>query len=383
MHEQLGESLSALMDGEADEADIQRILDKVEDPTLRETWRRLHMARASLHSRADMISLDVSGRIMAAIDAEPAQSGAGTASDAPLEESLSALMDGEAEEADIQRILDKVEDPALRATWSRYHNASASLHEQAGITHTDISAGVRAALQAEPAHTELSSVGAGASLDESLSALMDGEADEAELQRVLDNVDDPALRDTWRRYHSASASLQSLDGITGVDLSDRIMAAIESDAGSETAAAEDVEPAAVIEQIQPVGRFQRFVQPIASFAVAASVTAAVLLGSQYYGLLGTGAEVQVPSDAVAERGSPVTLLGGTATLAGYGYATPAPQETSPKPPVAKPEPAAPDYDAMARERLRRYMAPHAGEAALNASRGMMPYAKVATFETEE
>lgn len=156
------------------------------------------------------------------------------------------------------------------------------------------------------------------------------------------------------------------------------MAAIDQD--SDSAVTDEVEPAAIVEQIQPVGRFQRFMQPVASFAVAASVTAAVLLGGQYYGLLGTAGEVQPAPEAIAERGSPVTLLGGTATLAGYGYATPAqPQAEAP----SKPEAAATDYDAIARERLRRYMLPHAGEAALNAPQGMMPYAKVATFKTEE
>ncbi len=38
-------------------------------------------------------------------------------------------------------------------------------------------------------------------LKESISALMDDEANELELQRVLSHVDPDELRDTWQRYH--------------------------------------------------------------------------------------------------------------------------------------------------------------------------------------
>jgi sigma-E factor negative regulatory protein RseA len=42
-----------------------------------------------------------------------------------------------------------------------------------------------------------------------------------------------------------------------------------------------------------------------------------------------------------------------------------------------------DYDQLARQRLQRYILPHAEQAALNAPQGMMPYARVASFQTEE
>ena len=219
-------------------------------------------------------------------------------------------------------------------------------------------------------------------LGESLSALMDGEAGSVDLDRVLENVSDPALRDAWRRYHGARDSLEPGASFVNLDMSGRIMAALESEPTySQSAAAPGDDPRAAAAAIRPVGRFEKFLRPVASFAVAASVTAAVLLGSQYYGLLDTGASAIPASRDIAEntgqseRGSPVTLLGGTATLAGYGYAVPA---------QAQPEAAsATDYDAIARERLRRYMLPHAEEASLNSPQGMMPYAKVATFGTEE
>jgi sigma-E factor negative regulatory protein RseA len=76
----------------------------------------------------------------------------------------------------------------------------------------------------------------------------------------------------------------------------------------------------------------------------------------------------------AERhsaGGVVNTLGGTAVRA--DFATPGFRTSQP---VA-------DYNAIARDRLRRYLLPHTEEAALNAPQGMMPFARVASFEVEE
>ena len=120
-----------------------------------------------------------------------------------------------------------------------------------------------------------------------------------------------------------------------------------------------------------MGTWHRFSRPLASFAVAASVFAVVLVGSQF---VGGGAG---PADPVAaDRASPtgmVNTLGGSAVRA--GYATTPLQRAAPVP--------ASDYNAIARERLERYMLQHTEEAALNAPQGMMPYARVATFRVEE
>ena len=46
---------------------------------------------------------------------------------------------------------------------------------------------------------------------ESLSALMDGEADELEVRRVLNQLDnDEELRDSWKNYHCEIAHPQEL-----------------------------------------------------------------------------------------------------------------------------------------------------------------------------
>ena len=88
---------------------------------------------------------------------------------------------------------------------------------------------------------------------ESLSALMDNEANEMELQRVLKQVgDDEELRQTWVRYHAARTVMTG-QGVHGMelDISGRVRDAIR-------------------EEARP-GLRERVLRPMASFAVAASV----------------------------------------------------------------------------------------------------------------
>ena len=211
-----------------------------------------------------------------------------------------------------------------------------------------------------------------AELGETLSALMDGEASEQDLQRVLENIDDEGVRDVWVRFHGARESLSA--SAAGdhyhIDLSRRIRAAIEQEPDLDIPAEAASGEAPV--QIRPVARWQRFSRPLASFAVAASVFAVVLVGSQYYGLPGSGssADDPAPADRIASGGV-VGTYGGAAVRTDFATAG-----GSISRPVS-------DYDALARDRLQRYLLPHAEEAALNGNQGMMPFAKVASFEIEE
>ena len=197
---------------------------------------------------------------------------------------------------------------------------------------------------------------------ESLSALMDGEANELELERVLKHSDDEQLRETWARYHLASGALQS--GTlqpSSIDVSERVMAAISDEPELD---------------IKPVARWSNFLRPAASFAVAASVFATVLVGSQFYGLLGGGGDAGTAPVELADRVSTVGMvntLGGSAVR--VGHALPALR--------AAPASRATDFDQLARQRLQRYMLSHTEQASLNAPQGMMPYARVASFQVED
>lgn len=75
------ETLSALMDSEADELELRRLLKELPaEPELAETWKRFHVARSVLH-REEMLAVSPSAtsRILAAIAAEPAYEAAHTA----------------------------------------------------------------------------------------------------------------------------------------------------------------------------------------------------------------------------------------------------------------------------------------------------------------
>jgi sigma-E factor negative regulatory protein RseA len=193
---------------------------------------------------------------------------------------------------------------------------------------------------------------------ESLSALMDGEANELELARVLKHKDSDELRSTWMRYHLVRQTLSdAAASYTETDVSIAVMAALESESAIE---------------IKPVARWNNFLRPAASFAVAASVFAAVLVGSQFYGLLGMDVNGTAELAARVSTVGMVNTLGGSASQARYVA-----------PGNAMSQPSLTDYNKLARQRLQRYMLNHTEEASLNAPQGMMPYARLASFKVED
>ena len=77
-----------------------------------------------------------------------------------LHESLSAVMDNEADELELRRVL-AGDNPELRAIWSRYQLARAAMHKELIEPRLDIAAAVSAALADEAAPVRSSSVPAG------------------------------------------------------------------------------------------------------------------------------------------------------------------------------------------------------------------------------
>jgi len=79
--------------------------------------------------------------------------------DDKMKESVSALMDGEANELEIQRLLSKSDSDELLATWKRYHSARDVM---AGMSNDalsiDVSAGVSAAIRDDAATVSAESV---------------------------------------------------------------------------------------------------------------------------------------------------------------------------------------------------------------------------------
>ncbi len=116
-------------------------------------------------------------------------------------------------------------------------------------------------------------------LRESLSAVMDGEADEFELRRVLNEIEqDPELKAVWDRYHEASAVLKREYAIGSGQLRDRVWEALDGgQMGHQDAAATDmVDPDIEARSKRP------WWGPATGFAVAATVAIAVVLGTDVF-----------------------------------------------------------------------------------------------------
>lgn len=194
------------------------------------------------------------------------------------------------------------------------------------------------------------------SMGESLSALMDDEANELEFERVLSQVaSDPQLRQAWMRYNLARHTVHSEQlAHCDWDISMRVQSALTaSPLGGASS--------------RLTGLKQRFVRPLISVGVAASVALTVVIGGQQ--LAGLDANSFESRPSVAADASPVGLLnsvGATPMRANFGMQ-----------PIPLMQPATPTaYDAMAQQRLRRYMQEHAEQAALNSPQGLIPFARV-------
>lgn len=111
--------------------------------------------------------------------------------------------------------------------------------------------------------------------NESLSALMDGEADELEIRRILNQLDkDDELRDKWKNYH-LMGSLMREENFDGIDLTQGINQALDGVTGSS-----DNDSTILAEVTNASASKPAWYKPLTSVAVAASVTLAVLLGVQ-------------------------------------------------------------------------------------------------------
>ncbi len=122
------------------------------------------------------------------------------------------------------------------------------------------------------------------SLSASLSAAMDGEVSSFELRRALARIqenkdlDGERSLNKWQRYHLAQQGLHG-ESISqqamGVDLISRVRNALES----------EKEPSFIqppVSDIEENNEQQSWWKPVASMAMAASVTAVVILGGQQF-----------------------------------------------------------------------------------------------------
>ena len=183
---------------------------------------------------------------------------------------------------------------------------------------------------------------------EALSALMDDEAQDLELRRLL-RQDPRQTREHWYRLQVTRTVMHGETPLGGLDFAAQVRAAIDDEADLSATAG---------------GGWER---AVSSFAVAASVTAAVVFGGQQLAL------TTASSDATRVAPLPVGVVntaGAVPVQASYG--------TRALPALQPADRTA--YRELARQRLRRYSQEHAEHASLNTPQGMLPFARVPVIE---
>lgn len=182
---------------------------------------------------------------------------------------------------------------------------------------------------------------------ETLSAMLDDEAQDLELRRVLRSLDGAdadasELRGRWYRLNLTRAALRREMVVDAPDFAGRVAAAIRDEA---------------LPAVQPASGWRR---AVGSFAVAASVAAVVVVGGQRFGADGDPAArvASLPVGVVNTTGAvPVQASFGTRAVPTLGPA----DHTA--------------YRELARQRLRQYCHEHAEHASLNTPQGLLSFGR--------
>lgn len=217
------------------------------------------------------------------------------------------------------------------------------------------------------------------SIKASLSALMDGEASDLEIRRVL-KAEDADLGQCWQRFHIAAAAMRK-DGDLGfasVDLSASISAAIarepslvdEVDIEAKITAAATHTIIATTTKDKMVSLWSN----LGRFAIAASVAGAVVVGVQFSSNDVTNSVAVAPEMSVAPRsGQPV--LGDDTRARAVGTQAQAPRPKS----IIINDATQQQVEDMKQE-VNRLMLEHAENATQNTQNGVMPFVRVPDSE---
>ncbi|MFO7706518.1 MAG: sigma-E factor negative regulatory protein [Halopseudomonas sp.] len=203
------------------------------------------------------------------------------------------------------------------------------------------------------------------SLQESLSALMDDEADELETRRVLQSSEsDSTLRSTWERYQLARAIMHKEPWQPKVDLSAGIAAMIADEPAPEMA-----EPKA-----------PRVWQNLSRLAVAASVTVAVLVGVNMFNQDDAASDPAMLAELPPMVDAPVVTAPavtsgsqGGAVLAGFS------QQPHPS---AEPVAGQKAPSLWQEQRIGSYLRQHAEHSSRFETPQLLPYARAASLDSE-
>ena len=190
-------------------------------------------------------------------------------------------------------------------------------------------------------------------LKESISALMDDEANELELQRVLSHLDESDVQEAWQRYHLVRDVMKE----RGLDYSTNSKPSLNIDVTASVAAAiaeQDAPPAEAPAEIVPERAESRW-RWVGMGAIAASVLFAAVLFVQQ-----NAQQPVIPQ--VAERDVE--------------------SDTSPSTAVHAKQPRIVEQlDASQVRRLNEYLLRHAEHSIAQPGFGMAPLARVASVNS--
>ena len=220
-------------------------------------------------------------------------------------------------------------------------------------------------------------------LEQSLSALMDGEATEMETHRLLKAVaEDPELRDRWKRYHMTSATMKGDSVATSVDYSAAISAAI------------DQEPA------HRLSGLAVFAGSAGRFAIAASVALVAVFGVQQLNspigssLLDGDSEisefagVEIPAENTGPAiqfpsGFQPTINARTVSVGGNNKSSQRMLPVLEFQQQVQSQVKQQYSEAELRAYLNNIMTKHSSHAALNSNQGMLPFARLSEVDSQD
>lgn len=241
---------------------------------------------------------------------------------------------------------------------------------------------------------------------ESLSALVDNQASELELHRLLKQIESDVetgsqegsteIRKTWARYQLSSAAMRrELPSGDYIDLSARIRTAIDEEPAHNCPANDYQSVTAGQDKNQEANKPQQsWWSSVGRFAIAASVAGAVVLGAQQYNAQLTGAgltggnevaEAPVSTQAVPMPAGFNAPSLNARTVSSHDRYEPNLRESRKVIFVPRNGEKTLDNSPAKREiqnHLNQLMLEHAEHAALNSGRGMLPFARVARMEEE-
>jgi sigma-E factor negative regulatory protein RseA len=212
---------------------------------------------------------------------------------------------------------------------------------------------------------------------EKISALADGETSgfsASELNQLLDKVvNDPEAKSYWDELHRAKDILSGdIHRLASNDFSTRVMSAlsVEPTVLSPVAAQED----------QPMPGeatfMAKWIRPVAGFAVAATVAAVTVFS--FDSLQGTGNQ-SVPN-TFAETVQPVfSQQENVQQVSTQPYITPVTLTGEYKPETTQWD----EPDANVQQQLNHYLVNHTEYSNMGNMQGMMPYARLAGYDTTE